>query len=114
MTNTLRAYWLTCICKLIGVAASATTIVLPTDEQLIVKSPVIVTATVLQSDVALVDREFQPIQSHNVQRDANGFEKFVTDRIAGCTGAKTYAIENPLLERDARTDRAPFSITGRR
>ncbi|HJT17001.1 MAG TPA: PKD domain-containing protein, partial [Thermoanaerobaculia bacterium] len=183
---------------LIGVAASATTIVLPTDEQLIVKSPVIVTATVLQSnpvqignriwtettlsidhtykgdvsgqltvrelggqigdnvtkifgapeytpgervlafltptprgdyqtvdlfagkfseertlaggrvwlrdearaDVALVDREFQPVAAHNVQREANGFEKFVTDRIAGREGVKMYAIENPLLERD--------------
>src|SRR5581483_2360556 len=51
MTKTfLRAYWLTCICSMIAAAASATTIILPTDEQLILKSPVIVTATVLQSN----------------------------------------------------------------
>ena len=46
----LRVYWLTCVFTMIAAAASATMIVLPTDEQLILKSPVIVTATVSQSN----------------------------------------------------------------
>ncbi|HLJ75741.1 MAG TPA: PKD domain-containing protein, partial [Thermoanaerobaculia bacterium] len=194
----LRVYWLTCVFTMIAAAASATMIVLPTDEQLILKSPVIVTATVSQSnpvqignkiwtestltvdhtykggvsgqiivrelggqigdnitkvfgapeytpgervlafltptprgdfqtidlfagkfseertlaggrvwlrdearaDVALVDRQFKPIASANVQREASGFEQFVSDRVAGRDGIKSYAIENPLLQRD--------------
>lgn len=45
-----RVYGLTCVLMLLaGSAARATTIVLPTDEQLIAKSPVIVEGTVLSS-----------------------------------------------------------------
>lgn len=44
-----RAYWLTCISMMVAAAASATTIVLPTDEQLIAKSPAIVRGTVVSS-----------------------------------------------------------------
>ena len=44
-----RVYWLTCVLMFLAVVGSATTIVMPTDEQLIDKSPVIVEATVVSS-----------------------------------------------------------------
>ncbi len=44
-----RAYWLTCVVAFFAVAASATTIILPTDAQLIAKSPLIVIGTVSSS-----------------------------------------------------------------
>ena len=49
-----RVYWLTCLLLLAAFAASATTIVMPSDEQLVAKSPVIVEGTVLRS--VAVDR----------------------------------------------------------
>lgn len=50
-----RVYWSTCVLTLIfAAAAQATTIILPTDEQLVAKSPVIVDAVVVRS--AAVDR----------------------------------------------------------
>lgn len=53
--NEIRVYGLTCILMLLASAAvHATTIVLPTDEQLVAKSPVIVEGTVVSSGV--VDR----------------------------------------------------------
>ncbi|HEX6639907.1 MAG TPA: hypothetical protein VF215_02285, partial [Thermoanaerobaculia bacterium] len=47
--NKFRAYGLTCVFFLATMAAHATTIVLPSDEQLIAKSPVIVDGTVLST-----------------------------------------------------------------
>lgn len=47
--NHVRVYWAACVLMIAAVAAQATTIILPTDEQLIAKSPFIVDATVLQS-----------------------------------------------------------------
>lgn len=44
-----RAYWLTCVVAFLAVAASATTIILPTDAQLIAKSPLILIGTVSSS-----------------------------------------------------------------
>ncbi len=53
MSKHSRVYWQTCvfllIALLIAAGASATTIVLPTDEQLVRKSPVIVEGTVISS-----------------------------------------------------------------
>ena len=46
-----KAYWLTCVLMMAcAVVASATTIVVPTDEQLIEKSPIIVEGTVVSSN----------------------------------------------------------------
>src|ERR1041385_3401371 len=45
----LRVYWAACVLIFAAVAAHATTIVLPTDEQLVAKSPIIVDATVISS-----------------------------------------------------------------
>lgn len=52
--NKVRVYGVTCVLMLAAMAAEGTTIVLPTDEQLIAKSPVIVDGTVLSTSV--VDR----------------------------------------------------------
>jgi PKD repeat protein len=49
MLKHFRVYWPTCVLLLLASAASATTIVLPTDAQLIRKSPVIVEGTVISS-----------------------------------------------------------------
>jgi len=53
--KSLRAYGLTCVFFLVTIAAQATTIVLPTDEQLVAKTPVIVDGTVLSSTA--IDRD---------------------------------------------------------
>ncbi|MFP5245563.1 MAG: PKD domain-containing protein, partial [Thermoanaerobaculia bacterium] len=54
--NSLRVYGLTCVLLLLAsFAAHATTIVLPTDEQLIAKAPVIVDGTVLSSQAVEAD-----------------------------------------------------------
>ena len=49
-----RAYWLTCVFLMTAFAASATTIILPTDEQVIEKSPVIVAGTIVRSSPVLI------------------------------------------------------------
>src|SRR5258708_30196332 len=49
-TNSLRAYWVSCLLMVVGATlASATTIVLPTDQQLNEKSPLIVEGHVVGS-----------------------------------------------------------------
>src|SRR5215210_2769231 len=49
-TKNLVAYWLTCVLTIFGAAvASATTIVLPTDRQLVEKSPLIVEGHVVRT-----------------------------------------------------------------
>ena len=55
-TKNPPAYWLSCVFMIFGAAAaSATTIVLPTDEQLIAKSPLIVEAHVLNTTAVDID-----------------------------------------------------------
>ena len=50
MNRNLRpVYWLTCVLILLTPSVRATTIVMPTDEQLVAKAPVIVRGTVLRS-----------------------------------------------------------------
>jgi PKD repeat protein len=200
--NKSRVYGLTCVLMLLAsVAVQATTIVLPTDEQLIAKSPVIVEGTVVSTtavdrngaiwtestievsrnvkgqtattitvhelggvldgratkifgspeyktgervllfldqtayglrtvdlfvgkltegtmgngrrlwlrddfgqDAALLDADFRPLASKNVQRDAERFETFVSERVAERAGTKNYGIENPVLRRQQSTD----------
>jgi PKD repeat protein len=53
MSKHSRVYWQTCVFLLLAATASATTIVLPTDEQLVRKSPVIVEGTVVSSTAVL-------------------------------------------------------------
>ena len=53
MLKHFRVYWPTCVLMFLASAASATTIVLPTDDQLVRKSPVIVEGTVISSTPVL-------------------------------------------------------------
>jgi PKD repeat protein len=201
MLKHFRVYWPTCVFLLLASAASATTIVLPTDDQLIRKSPVVVEGTVINSgpvlrgegiwtetklavdrtlkgdasgeltirevggeidgritkiygspvyqtgervmafltptprgdyqtidlfvgkfseeralngrrflvrddnagDVILLDASLQPIESKNIQRDATAFESYVTDRVAGRDGMKSYGVANPVLDHNNGT-----------
>jgi PKD repeat protein len=190
-----RVYGLTCVLLILAAAAHATTIVLPSDEQLIAKSPVIVDGIVVSSEavdrngtvwtdtvvevartikgsasgritvreiggqagdrisrlygsaeftagervllflepsprggfrtmdlyvgkfsegrmrdgrrlwmrddssheVNLLDAELRPLRAKNVQRAADAFETFVSERVAGREGIKNYGVENPVL-----------------
>src|SRR3954463_15896975 len=211
MLKHFRVYWPTCVFLLLASAASATTIVLPTDDQLIRKSPVIVEGTVISSapvlrgdgiwtetklavdrtlkgdvpteltirevggeidgritkifgspvyqpgervmafltptargdyqtidlfvgkfseeraangrrflvrddaagDVLLLDASLQPIETKNMQRDATAFESYVTDRVSGREGVKTYGVANPVLERDVAKSSVKSSMNSR-
>ena len=191
----MKHFWSTCVLMMAAAAAQATTIVLPTDEQLVAKSPVIVDAVVVRSaavdrgdkiwtettlavtralkggtsgeivvaevggvvgdritkifgapeyvagehvlaflaktprgdyqtvdmyvgkfaeqetlagerlwvrhdetaDVALMDDDFQPIHARNVQRRADGFERFIAARVAGKAAPQNYGVENPVV-----------------
>jgi len=201
MLKHFRVYWPACVLMLSAFAASATTIVLPNDDQLIRKSPVIVEGIVISStpvlrgegiwtetklavdrtlkgdasgeltirevggeidgritkifgspvyepgervmafltptprgdyqtidlfvgkfseqraangrrflirddnagDVQLLDSSLQPLDTKNIQRDATAFESYVTDRVAGRDGVKSYGVANPVLARDLTT-----------
>ena len=205
--KSFRVYGLTCVFLLATIAAHATTIVLPTDEQLIAKAPVILDGTVvstaavdrngaiwtdttvdvshaikgnvsgriivrelggqlgdritklfgtpefaprervllfleesprggyrvidlfvgkfseaamqngrrlwlrddLTNDVNLLDANFQRLHAKNVQRDADRFETFVEERVAGREGVRNYGVENPVLTRDIATPRGVSS-----
>ena len=49
------------------------------------------------ADVSMLDADFHPMRPSNIQRSARAFEQFVIDRVAGRTGARNYAVENPML-----------------
>jgi PKD repeat protein len=55
------------------------------------------------ADVVLLDASFRPIVAKNVQRNANGFEQFVHDRVAGRAGVRNYGVENPVLAKSGNT-----------
>lgn len=50
-----------------------------------------------RTNVTLLDADFQPIESRNVQRDATRFESFLAARLRGEAGANNYGVENPVL-----------------
>jgi PKD repeat protein len=76
--NRIRVYGVTCVLLLAAMAAQGTTIVLPSDEQLIAKSPVIVDGTVLSTKV--VDRD-GTIWTDTVVEVARTIKGSVTDTI---------------------------------
>ena len=117
--NHSRVYWLTCI-FLIAIAsvAAATTIVLPTDDQLIAKSPVIVEGTVLSS--APVARgseiwtETQITVDHTIKGNASGAITIreiggeLDGRITKIFGAPTYTVGERVLVFLAPTPRGDY------
>src|ERR1051325_5449496 len=204
-----RVYWSTCVLMLAAAVAQATTIILPTDEQLVAKSPVIVEATVVSSaavdrggkiwtettlavtralkgdaagnivvaevggiagnkitkifgapeyvtgehvlafltrtprgdyqtvdlyvgkfaeqetlagerlwvrhdetaDAALLGADFQPVHARNVQRRADGFERFIAARVAGKSAPQNYGVENPVTAAPRPTGRFQSNFT---
>jgi PKD repeat protein len=56
-----------------------------------------------EQDATLLDAELRPLASKNVQRDAERFETFVTERVAGRPGTKNYGVQNPVLARQQST-----------
>ena len=116
--NHFRAYWVTCIATLVAAAASATTIVLPTDAQLITKSPVIVSGAVVRSTpVAIgnaiwtettlaVDRTFKGDVSGEITiREIGGI---LGDRITRVFGAPDYLPGERVLAFLTPTPRGDF------
>lgn len=61
------------------------------------------------SEVALLDADLQPLHAKNIQRDANGFETFIHERVAGRVGVRNYGVENPVLVREATPARNGIS-----
>lgn len=49
-------------------------------------------------NVQLLDGSFAPIEAKNMQRDARGFEAYVSARVAGKTAPNNYGVENPLID----------------
>jgi PKD repeat protein len=64
------------------------------------------------AEVTLLDRDFTPIASTNVQREAAGFEQFVREHLAGREAARNYGIENPVLaaESERRGVKTNFTL----
>src|SRR2546428_6697219 len=113
-----RAYWLTCVLLVVAVAASATTIILPTDEQLIAKSPVIVAGTIMQSNPVLagdriwtettlvVDRAFKGHVAGQITiRELGGV---LDNRVTKIFGAPEYAAGEYVLAFLTPTPRGDF------
>lgn len=49
------------------------------------------------ADATLLDANFRPIHTGNIQRAAQPFEQYVVQRVAGRVGEKNYGVENPVL-----------------
>jgi PKD repeat protein len=56
-----------------------------------------------QENVTLLDENLAPLAGRNIQRDAAGFEHFISETVAGRTAPMTYGVENPVIDRSART-----------
>jgi PKD repeat protein len=59
-----------------------------------------------QSSVTLLNSNFEPLAARNMQRDAARFEQFISDEAAGRSGSMNYGVENPVIDRGARTHNA--------
>ncbi|HEV7238232.1 MAG TPA: PKD domain-containing protein [Thermoanaerobaculia bacterium] len=62
-------------------------------------------------EVALLDADLRPANPTNIQRDAAGFETFVTERLAGRAAKKTYGIVNPVLQSEDGSGRIKSDFT---
>jgi PKD repeat protein len=56
------------------------------------------------ADVALLDSNFQPIHTGNIQRAATQFEEFVGDRVAGRKASRNYGVANPVIDNGSMSD----------
>ncbi len=113
-----RVYWLTCISMIFAAAVSATTIVMPTDEQLVSKSPVIVRGTVVRSAAAdrngaiwtetllAVDQALKGDVSGTITIREIGGQ--LADRITKIYGSPNYSAGEQVLVFLAPTPRGDF------
>lgn len=62
-------------------------------------------------DVTLLDSDFRPVEAGSVQREADGFEHFVRERVAGRDAASNYGIENPALSSETGRARVQSNFT---
>jgi PKD repeat protein len=60
-------------------------------------------------DVLLLDSAFKPIPSRNVERDADGFERFITRSVAGQKAPANYGVGNPVLARPQQATHSRFT-----
>ncbi|HEY2322981.1 MAG TPA: PKD domain-containing protein, partial [Thermoanaerobaculia bacterium] len=119
----IAAYWQTCVQAVLVAAffvplASATTIVMPTDEQLVAKSPDIVAGTVLSSvPVQIGNRiwtETQVVVSRTIKGDASGTITIreiggrIGDNITKIFGAPEYTAGEDVLLFLTPTPRGDF------
>jgi PKD repeat protein len=58
-------------------------------------------------DAVLLDAAFRPIESSSAERDADGFERSIGERVAGREAVRNYGVENPVLAHTVRTPGAP-------
>lgn len=58
-------------------------------------------------EAVLLDASLRPIESASAERDADGFERFIGDRLAGRQAIKNYGVANPVLERGSLTPKTP-------
>jgi PKD repeat protein len=63
------------------------------------------------ADAALLGPDFQPIRARNVQRRADGFERFITARVAGKIAPQNYGVENPITAAPRPTGRFQSNFT---
>jgi PKD repeat protein len=119
--NHFRVYWLTCVLMILAGVASATTIIMPTDEQLITKSPVIVEGTVVRSNaisrgnaiwtetILAVDRALKGNVSGEITIREVGGE--VGNRITRVFGAPEYVVGEQVLAFLTPTTRGDYQTT---
>ncbi|HEX7192252.1 MAG TPA: PKD domain-containing protein [Thermoanaerobaculia bacterium] len=122
----IPVYWQTCVLAVLVAAlflpvASATTIVMPTDEQLVVKSPDIVEGTVLSSvPVQIGNRiwtETQVVVSRTIKGDAAGTITIreiggqIGDNVTKIFGAPEYTVGENVLLFLTPTPRGDFQTT---
>ncbi len=118
-----RVYWLTCLLALFAVAASPTTIVMPTDAQLITKSPVIVEGSVVRSSpiahgdaiwtetVLAVDRALKGSVSGEITiREIGGV---IDNRITKVFGTPEYTTGERVLAFLTPTPRGDYQASDR-
>lgn len=120
--NNPKAYWLTCVLlSVFATVASATTIVLPTDDQLARKSPVIVEGTVLSTTAVergnAIWTETRLAVSRTIKGDATGeitireIGGTIGNRITKIFGAPEYTVGEHVLAFLTATPRGDYQTT---
>ncbi|MBV9495140.1 MAG: PKD domain-containing protein [Acidobacteria bacterium] len=59
-----------------------------------------------QENVNLLDSNLEPLNGPHIQRDAAGFESFITETAAGRKAPMNYGVVNPVIDRAPRTRNA--------